>query len=173
VSAASVITKDPDTGIQNMGIYRMQIHDATHAGLSFAGPMQHGAIHLKKYAERQQPMPVAAVIGAPPVVTFASAAKTRYGVDELDIAGGLAGSRVEVVRGKTVDLLVPANAKCVIEGLVMPGSRETEGTFGEFLGYLSGSAPASVVDITAITHCSTPPHDGFVRSNCLRPTVTW
>ena len=163
LSAASVITKDPDTGIQNMGIYRMQIHDATHAGLSFASPMQHGAIHLKKYAKRKQPMPVAAVIGAPPVVTFASAAKTRYGVDELDIAGGLAGSSVEVVRGKTVDLLVPANAECVIEGLVMPGSCETEGPFGEFLGYLSGAAPASVVDITAITHRSTPLHHGFVQ----------
>jgi UbiD family decarboxylase len=163
LSAASVITKDPDTGIQNMGIYRMQIHDARHSGLSFAGPMQHGAIHLKKYAKRQRPMPIAAVIGAPPVVTFASAAKTRYGVDELDIAGGLAGSRVEVVRGKTVDLLVPAHAEYVIEGLVLPGSCETEGPFGEFLGYLSGAAPASVVDITAITHRSAPLHHGFVQ----------
>src|ERR1700690_814755 len=75
LSAASVITKDPETGIQNMGIYRMQIHDSTHAGLCFGSPMQHGAIHLRKYSERRQPMPVAAVIGAAPAVTFASAAK--------------------------------------------------------------------------------------------------
>jgi 2,5-furandicarboxylate decarboxylase 1 len=163
LSAASVITGDPETGVQNMGIYRMQIHDATHAGLYFAGPMQHGAIHLKKYAECRQPMPVAVVIGAPPVVTFASAAKTRYGVDELDIAGGLAGSRLEVVRGKTVDLLVPAHAECVIEGLVHLHSSQKEGPFGEFLGYVSGAAPAAVVEITAITHRSAQIHHGFVQ----------
>jgi 2,5-furandicarboxylate decarboxylase 1 len=54
-SAANVITKDPETGVQNMGVYRMQIHDSGHAGLYFGGRMQHGAIHLRKYAERQQP----------------------------------------------------------------------------------------------------------------------
>ena len=62
-----------------------------------------------------------------------------------------------------MDLLVPAHAECVIEGFVRPGSRETEGPFGEFLGYLSGAAPAPVVDITAITHRSTPLHHGFVQ----------
>lgn len=163
LSAANVITKDPDTGIQNMGIYRMQIHDRNHAGLCFASKMQHGAMHLKKYGERRQPMPIAAVIGAAPVVTFASAAKLPYGVDELGIAGGLAASSLEVVRGKTVDLLVPAQAELVIEGFVHPESRETEGPFGEFLGYVNGAAPAPVVEVTAITHRSSPIHHGFVQ----------
>ena len=163
LSAASVITKDPETGIQNMGIYRMQIHDSRHAGLYFGGRMQHGAIHLRKYAERQQPMPIAAVIGAAPAVTFASAAKLPYGVDELSIAGALAGSSIEVVRTKTVDLLVPARAECVIEGLVHAGTSREEGPFGEYLGYVNGAAPAAVVEVTAITHRSAPVHHGFVQ----------
>lgn len=163
LSAASVITKDPDTGIQNMGIYRMQVHDEKHAGLSFGSKMQHGAIHYSKYSKRKQPMPVAAVIGAPPVVTFAAAAKTAYGVDEMEIAGGLAGYALQVVRGKTVDLLVPAHAECVIEGFVQPDAKMMEGPFGEFLGYLNQSSPAPVVDITAIYHRSAPIHHGYVQ----------
>jgi 2,5-furandicarboxylate decarboxylase 1 len=163
LSAASVITKDPETGIQNMGIYRMQIHDEKHAGLSFGSKLQHGAIHYSKYSKRQQAMPVAAVIGALPVVSFAAAAKTAYGVDEMEIAGGLAGSALQVVRGKTVDLLVPARAECVIEGLVRPGTERMEGPFGEVLGYLNQSSPAPVVDITAIYHRSSPIHHGYVQ----------
>ena len=163
LSAASVITKDPDSGIQNVGIYRMQVHDETHAGLSFAGKLQHGAIHHSKYSKRKQPMPVVAVIGAPPVVSFAAAAKTAYGVDEMDIAGGLAGAPVEVVRGRTVDLLVPAHAECVIEGFLRPGAERTEGPFGEVLGYVNESSPRPVVDITAIYHRSKPIHHGYVQ----------
>jgi UbiD family decarboxylase len=163
LSAANVITKDPETGIQNMGIYRMQIHDSRLAGLHFGGRMQHGAMHLKKYAERQQPMPIAAVIGAAPAVTFASAAKLPYGVDELSIAGALAGSSIEVVRAKTVDLLVPARAECVIEGLVHADTSREEGPFGEYLGYVNGAAPAAVVEVTAIAHRSAPVHHGFVQ----------
>jgi 2,5-furandicarboxylate decarboxylase 1 len=163
LSAASVITKDPDSGIQNVGIYRMQVHDETHAGLSFGSRMQHGAIHYAKYSKRKQAMPVAAVIGAPPVVSFAAAAKTAYGVDEMDIAGGLAGAGLEVVRGRTVDLLVPANAECVIEGFVRSGEERTEGPFGEVLGYLAKSSPAPVMDITAIYHRTAPIHHGYIQ----------
>jgi 2,5-furandicarboxylate decarboxylase 1 len=163
LSAASVITKDPETGIQNMGIYRMQIHDDKSIGLSFASKTQHGAMHYAKYAKQQRPMPVAAVIGAPPVVSFAAAAKTAYGVDEMEIAGGLAGSALEVVRGKTVDLLLPAHAECVIEGLVRPNVDRMEGPFGEVLGYVAEASPAPVLNITAICHRTAPIHHGYVQ----------
>ncbi len=162
-SAANVITKDPETGVQNVGIYRMQIHDSKRAGLYFADHMQHGAIHLKKWIERRQPMPVAAVVGAAPAVIFASAAKLPYGMDELTIAGALAGSRLEVVRGKSVDLFVPARAECVIEGVVHASRSQTEGPFGEYLGYVNGAAPAAVVEVTAVTHRTAPIHHGFVQ----------
>jgi 2,5-furandicarboxylate decarboxylase 1 len=163
LTAASVITKDPETGIHNMGIYRMQIHDDRAIGLSFGSKMQHGAIHYAKYCKRQQPMPVAAVLGAPPVVSFAAAAKTAYGVDEMEIAGGLAGSALEVVRGKTVDLLVPAHSECVIEGFVEPGTERMEGPFGEVLGYVAGSSPAPVLQVSAIYHRLAPIHHGYVQ----------
>ncbi|HUN63398.1 MAG TPA: UbiD family decarboxylase [Candidatus Sulfotelmatobacter sp.] len=163
LSAASVITKDPETGIQNIGIYRMQIHDDKSIGLSFASKTQHGAMHYAKYAKRQQPMPVAAVIGAPPVVSFAAAAKTAYGVDEMDIAGGLAGSGIEVLHAKTVDLLVPAHAECVIEGFVAPHAERMEGPFGEVLGYLAEAFPAPVLNVSAICHRTAPIHHGYVQ----------
>ena len=108
-------------------------------------------------------MPVAIVVGAPPAVNFAAAAKTEYGVDELTIAGGLTGTGIAVVRGKSIDLWVPAHAECVIEGWVSPGAEQLEGPFGEALGYMDRAAPAAVVDITAITHRRAPVHHGYVQ----------
>jgi UbiD family decarboxylase len=163
LSAANVITKDPVTRVQNLGNYRIQIHDAKRAGLFFGSRRQHGAIHCAKYHERHEPMPVAIVVGAPPAVNFAAAAKTEYGVDELTIAGGLTGSGVAVVRAKTIDLWVPAGAECVIEGWVAPGAEQLEGPFGEALGYMDRAAPAAVVEITAITRRSSPVHHGYVQ----------
>jgi 2,5-furandicarboxylate decarboxylase 1 len=163
LTAASVITKDPETGIQNIGIYRMQIHDDKSIGLSFASETQHGAMHYAKYVQRQEPMPVAVVIGTPPVVSFAAAAKTVYGVDEMEIAGGLAGAPVEVVGGKTVDLLLPAHAECVIEGFVQPNVERMEGPFGEVLGYMAEAAPAPMVNISAICQRAAPIHHGYVQ----------
>ncbi len=163
LSAANVITRDPETGVQNMGAYRVQIHNQTRAGLFFGSKLQHGALHFAKYCKRQHPMPVAIVVGAPPVVNFAAAAKTAYGVDELEVAGALAGAELEVVRGMTVDLLVPARAEYVIEGLVSPTTRLMEGPFGEALGYMNLAAPAPVVEVTAICRRRTPIHHGYVQ----------
>ncbi len=163
LSAANVITRDPDTGVQNMGSYRVQVHDEKHAGLFFGSKMQHGAMHYAKYCKRQKAMPVAIVVGASPAVNFAAAAKTAYGVDELEIAGGLMGIGLEVVKGKTIDLLVPARAEYVIEGWVSPETQVMEGPFGEALGYMNWAAPAPVVDVTAICHRQAPIHHGYVQ----------
>ena len=163
LSAANVITKDPETGVQNVGSYRVQIHGERQAGLFFGSKSQHGAVHLAKHAAQGQPMPVAIVVGAPPVVNFAAAAKTAYGVDELEVAGGLAQHSLEVVRGRTVDLLVPARAECVIEGTVTPGSQRMEGAFGEALGYMNLAAPAPVVAVSAICRRRAPVHHGYVQ----------
>lgn len=163
ISSASVITKDPETGVQNMGVYRVQIHSEKAAGLFFGTPRQHGAIHHAKYAKRNQPMPVAIVIGGSPAINFAAAAKTAYGVDELEIAGALAGSSIEVVRGESVDLLVPGEAEYVIEGFVPPDTRVMEGPFGEALGYMNLAAPAPVVEITALCRRSDPIFHGCLQ----------
>lgn len=108
-------------------------------------------------------MPVAVVVGAAPAVEFAAAAKTAYGVDELEIASALLGEDLDVVRGNTVDLLVPAKAECVIEGYVSPGTERMEGPFGEALGYMNLSAPAPFIDVRAICHREAPIHRGYVQ----------
>jgi UbiD family decarboxylase len=125
--------------------------------------LQHGAMHLEKYRAANEPMPVAIVVGAPPAVNFAAAAKTAYGVDELTLAGGLMGQGVEVVRGRTVDLLVPAQAEYVIEGFVPPNAQGMEGPFGEALGYMNDAAPAAYVDVTAICHRASAVHHGYIQ----------
>jgi len=162
LSAAVVITKDPETGIQNLGTYRIQIHDGGTCGVFFGSRLQHGAMHHDRWRERGLAMPVAIVVGAPPAVSFAAGAKTAYGVDEMTLAGGLTGAGVEVVRGKTVDLLVPAHAECVIEGFLGDELRE-EGPFGEALGYMNDAAPAPVMRVTAITQRSGVIHHGYVQ----------
>lgn len=163
LSAAAVITRDPDTGVQNVASYRVQVHDRRTLGLFFGSRLQHGAQHLARWAARGEPMPVALMVGGPPVVNFAAAAKTAYGVDEMGIAGGLAGAPLEVVRGQSVDLHVPARAEMVIEGLVRPGVQRLEGPFGEALGYMNHAAPALVIEVTAICRREDAVHHGYVQ----------
>ncbi len=163
IPSAGIITRDPESGVQNMGVYRVQVQDAQQAGLFFGTEMQHGAIHYAKYCKQNKPMPVAFVIGGPPSLNFAAAAKTAYGQDELEIAGALAGSEIEVVAGETVDLLVPAAAEIVIEGLVWPEKRFSEGPFGEGLGYMNFAAPAPVVEVSAICRRRDAVFHGYVQ----------
>jgi 2,5-furandicarboxylate decarboxylase 1 len=163
LAAGMVITKDRDTGVQNLASYRLQIQGPRRLGLFFGSKLQHGAMHLDKYRASNTPMPVAVVVGAAPAVNFAAAAKTAYGVDELAIAGGLIGQGLEVVKGRTVDLLVPAQAEYVIEGLVPPNAQQMEGPFGEALGYMNDAAPAAYIDVTAICHRQSPVHHGYIQ----------
>ncbi|MCH8322364.1 MAG: UbiD family decarboxylase, partial [Proteobacteria bacterium] len=106
-------------------------------------------------------MEVAIAIGPPPAVGMTSVGRIPYGVDEFTVAGALAGAPIEVVRGETVDLLVPAHAEMIIEGVVTPGVRAPEGPFGEFFGYMGPPATAPVIEITAITYRHGTIHQGF------------
>ena len=96
-------------------------------------------------------MPVAIVVGCPPVVAFQGPQKLPHGVDEITVAGGLAGAPINVVRGRTVDLMVPAEAELVIEGYADPDYLEPEGPFGESHGYVALEDYNLVVEVTAIT----------------------
>lgn len=167
-SAAAVITVDPETGIQNVGTYRAQLHDDRHIGVFFGSRHQHGAMHYARWCARHQAMPVALVIGSAPAMNFAAAAKTAYGVDELTIAGGLLREPLDVVRCRTSDLLVPADAECVIEATIEPGAVREEGPFGEALGYMNPSAPAPVAKVTAICTRRDAIHHGYIQQ--LPPT---
>jgi UbiD family decarboxylase len=155
-----VITKSAETGVQNMGIYRTQVRDDHSVIVNFS-PAGQGTQNARSYTDKLRPAPIAWVIGADPAVLISASAKLPYGVDEITAAGGLVGAPIDMVKARTVDLLVPANAEFIIEGEVIPGESAKEGPFGEFAGYMGGGAPRPVVRITAITHRRDPIYYGF------------
>jgi UbiD family decarboxylase len=152
LTATCVITRDPDSGIQNIGTYRAQLKSATRLGMMTLTNMRSGGYeHWRKYHARAQEMPVAIVIGAPPIVAFQGPQKLPLDVDEIEIAGGLAGGPINTVRGRTVDLMVPAESEVVIEGYADPTYLEPEGPFGESHGYVALEDYNLIVKVTAIT----------------------
>ncbi len=146
------ITKDPDTGIPNLGNYRGQLKARTRIGVFPSGLGQDIYLHWKKAQAKGQPLPAALVIGAPPVVSYTSVQKVAYGVDEIAVAGGLAGEPIRVVKCKTVDLYVPAESEIVIEGHFNTEWVEPEGPFGESHGYMHPRQYNPFMDISAVTH---------------------
>jgi UbiD family decarboxylase len=154
LSATFCVTKDPDSGIQNGGTYRaaLKAMDRLVVRMVARAGGAGGYLHWEKYNKRKQPMPIAIVVGAAPVVLFTGAQKLDVDCDELGVAGGLAGRPVPVVRCKTVDLDVPADAEIVIEGLIDPEKLEPEAPFGESNGYVALEAYNMPMQVTAITH---------------------
>ena len=159
LTATNVITRDPDTGVQNMGTYRaalkapdrLVVRMATRVG--GAGGYLHYLAHQKR---GDATMPCAIVLGCPPYVAFMGPQKLPVGVDELAVAGGLAGSPINVVRARTVDLLVPAEAELVIEGLIDTEYLEPEAPFGESHGHVALEEFNMPMRVTAITHRRDP-----------------
>ena len=149
------ITKDPETGVRNIGTYRGMVKSRTRLGMN-AGGGQHISQHWRKWQKLDKPMPAAVVIGAPPNVAYASVIKIPYGVDEYAVAGGLAGEPVPVVKAKTVDIEVPSNAEIVIEGFLRTDVLEPEAPFGEFTGYMDPQQLNPYFEITCITHRKNP-----------------
>ena len=99
ITMTGVITRDPETGVQNMGTYRGHLKSPTRLGMMMLVNLRAGGLdHWRKYAARGEPMPVAIVVGAPPVVAFQGPQKLRPEVDELGVAGGLAGAPISVVK---------------------------------------------------------------------------
>ncbi len=155
LTATNVITKDPETGIQNHGTYRaglkapdrMVVRMATRVG--GAGGYRHYQKHQKR---GDKTMPIAIVLGAPPCVAFVAPMKLPIDLDEVGVAGGVAGAPIHVVRAKTVDLLVPADAEIVIEGFIDTEHVEPEGPFGESHGHVALEQFNMPMRVTAITH---------------------
>ena len=159
LTATNVITRDPATGTQNMGTYRaalkapdrLVVRMATRVG--GAGGYQHYLAHQQR---GDKTMPCAIVLGCPPYVAFMGPQKLPLGVDELTVAGGLAGAPINVVRARTVDLLVPAEAEIVIEGLIDTEYVEPEAPFGESHGHVALEEYNMPMRVTAITHRKQP-----------------
>jgi UbiD family decarboxylase len=154
LTATLCITKDPLTGIQNIGTYRaaLKATDRLVVRMVARAGGAGGFLHWQKYQERKAPMPIAIVIGAAPVVMFTGAQKLAIDVDEIGVAGALAGRAVPIARCATVDLDVPADSEIVIEGLIDTDKLEPEAPFGESNGYVALEAFNMPMQVTAITH---------------------
>jgi len=152
ITLPGVVTRDPDTGERNVGMYRMQVYDERTTGMHWQ--MQKvGARHGRRYYETGTRMPVAVFLGGDPVFPFCATAPLPDGLDEFMLAGYLRKQATELVRCETNDLEVPANADFVLEGYVDPKEplRE-EGPFGDHTGYYSLPDLYPVFHLTAITH---------------------
>ena len=152
ITLPCVVTKDPDTGERNVGMYRMQIYDEQTTGMHWQ-LQKVGARHGRRYYETGTRMPVAVFLGGDPVFTFCATAPLPDGLDEFLLAGYLRKKSVELVKCETNDLEVPANADFVIEGYVDPKEPlRMEGPFGDHTGYYTLPEPYPAFHITATTH---------------------
>ncbi len=145
------VTRHAHTGAQNMGVYRTMVKDDTHV-VANINPGRHGFMQASTYLEQGKPAPIAWVVGTHPSIHYATVANMPFGAEEINVAGGLNGAPIEVVKCVTSDIMVPADAEFIIEGEVLPGETSDEGPFGEFAGYMGPVSPKPLVRITAITH---------------------
>jgi UbiD family decarboxylase len=178
------ITKDPDSGVQNMGIYRGQVKGPRKLGMNPSLELRPGIyVHWEKMKKRGQKLPAAVVLGAPPCVAFASAQKVPETLDELHVAGALVGAPINVVKAKTVDLLVPAEAEIVVEGLIDTEYLEPEAPFGESHGHVNLQEYNAFMEVTCITRRRdailtsiisqvTPSESSLIKRVALEPLFT-
>jgi 4-hydroxy-3-polyprenylbenzoate decarboxylase len=150
-----VITRDPLSGKTNVGMYRMQVFDRSTTGMHWQ-KHKDGAGQARGYEREGKRMEVAVAIGADPATVFSAIAPLPPGVSEFLFSGFVRGEAVPLVRAKTVDLLVPAEAEIVLEGYVDPGERRREGPFGDHTGFYSLDDDFPVFHVTALTRRRDP-----------------
>ena len=147
-----VITKDPDTGTQNYGIYRMQVFDRNTTGMHW----QTHKVGARHYRASEERLEVAVALGGDPASIWTGSAPLPPDIDEMVLAGFIRDQGVELAQAVSVDLRVPAHAEIVLEGYVIPGEERTEGPFGDHTGYYSLAEPYPVFHVTTITHRHNP-----------------
>ncbi|MEC8622148.1 MAG: UbiD family decarboxylase [Pseudomonadota bacterium] len=151
-AASHFITKDPHTGIQNMGNYRAMVKAPNRVGFNPSIELRTGGyMHWEEWRRLGKAMPCCIVVGAPPIVSFTAVQKVPEKYDEFEISGGLCGKPLNVVKAKTVDLLVPAEAEIVIEGYISTELLEPEAPFGESHGHVNLQEYNGYMDVTAVT----------------------
>ena len=151
-----VVTKDPETGVQNYGTYRMQVYDKQTTGMHWQ-THKVGTHHYRLSHELGlEKLEVSVALGGDPATIWTGSAPLPPDMDEMAIAGFLREEGVELVRSKTNDLLVPAQAEIVLEGYVVPGEERDEGPFGDHTGYYSMEDPYPVFHVTCITQRKEP-----------------
>ncbi|MFT4579497.1 MAG: 4-hydroxy-3-polyprenylbenzoate decarboxylase [Nitrospinales bacterium] len=150
-----VINRSVDRKVKNVGLYRMQIYDSKTTGMHWH-IHKDGAHFFHEYQKQNKVMEVAVAIGADPASCYAASAPLPYGIDEFLLAGFIRNKSVPLVKCKTVDLEVPANAEIILEGFIDPSEMRLEGPFGDHTGYYSQDGDYPVFHLTAITHRKDP-----------------
>ncbi len=150
-----VITHRPADGRSNMGVYRMQLHDNVSTGMHWQ-LQKGGGFHYQEAEAQGRPLEVAACLGGDPVLLLAAVLPLPESLEELVFAGILRGKPTPMVRAKSLDMRVPANAEFVLEGRVEPGERLPEGPFGDHLGHYSDESPFPVFRIQTVTRRKHP-----------------
>jgi len=153
----AIITKDPESGVRNVGLYRGMILSKTEIGVLLV-PGQGWGVHFMKYKEMGKPMPVAVAIGCDESLVFCASASPPRDVDELGLNGALLEEPTKLVKCETLDLEVPANTEIVVEGFIDPNPEtyKMEGPFGEYTGYYGEAAKRPVINVQCITHRDDP-----------------
>ena len=150
------VTKNRETGVTNIGMYRVQLVDGKRTCAGFA-PSSDAGFHYRQRESLGEPLEMAIVVGADETINMVAASGEPENVDEYSVAGGLRDAPVELVRCSTVDLEVPAHAEIVIEGKIFPGEKMPEGPFGEHTGYHGGGVRMRpVFHVTGIMHRDDP-----------------
>lgn len=161
ITGGILLAKDPDTGVYNLSYNRLMVKGKDRLGI-FMNVGKHLNAIYSKMEERGRLLEVAVSIGNHPAWAIGALAIGPYEEEELGIIGGLKGSPLEMVRCKTIELMVPARAEIVLECEIEPFTREEEGPFGEFTGYSIHSGQNPVLSVKAITHR----HDPIYQDIC-------
>lgn len=152
----AIFLKHPRTGAVNLAVNRACLQPDGRLTINIQWDQQSG-LYLQQAVELGQSLPVALCISVPPAVYLAAVTKLPYGVAETEFAGGILNSPVEMVKCKTVDLEVPADAEMVVEGEIRPPyERGNDGPWPEYLGYLGMEIHPPIVDVTCLTYRSDP-----------------
>ena len=155
ITFGMTVTKHPETEIRNLGVYRIQIIDDKHAIMHWQ-THKRGAQHFKMLKEQNKKIEVAIVIGADPATVFSAVAPVPEGMDKYLFSGITRKKGVKLVKCKTVDLEVPANAEIVLEGHVDPDDMRMEGPFGDHTGYYTPPEPFPTFTLTGIMRRKQP-----------------
>lgn len=151
ITAGIVVAADPDTGVRNTSYNRLMMAGKRELRIFMAIGRHLWTLH-NKLERRNEPLPVAIVIGVHPLFSLGAQAFTPSTEDEYAVIGGMMGEALRVVQARTVPILVPADAEMVIEGKILPHVRREEGPFGEFTGHAVSKDERQVLEVTAVTH---------------------
>ena len=158
-TGTAVVLKDPETGIVNVGAYRVMVHDEKTVSM-WISPGRHGSLIMQKYHEKGIPCPVVVLCGEQPSVFLESAYTVPQEAPGFGFAGWLQGDPIECIVSEASGLPIPANSEIALEGEIPPGELRLEGPFAEWRGYYSIRKPAPIVRVNVVRHRNDPINHG-------------